>query len=229
MRLPRDVGVVIPAAGRGTRLGGAPKQFRLLADVPLLLWSIRQFASHPDVAQIVIALPADSLAALPAWLQSLASDSLRFVAGGATRHESVSAALSLLPSGCTVALVHDAARPFAQRDTIDAVIALARRGEVAIAALPLGDTLKRATAGAAAVAETIPRDNLWRAQTPQGFPRAVLAELHRTASAPDATDDATLAERAGRTVHLVTDSALNFKVTRAEDFALAEAWASHRK
>lgn len=227
-RLPRDVGVLIVAAGRGERLGGGVlKQYREIAGVPMLLRALRPFVSHPDVAHVAVALPATHAAAPPEWLAALAGDALSFVAGGVKRSDSVRRALAGLRPGCNVVLVHDAARPFVERATIDAVIAAARSGDGAVAAVPLSDTLKEADAENAAVARTVPRERLWRAQTPQGFPREMLEAAYAGAAAreDDATDDAALVELLGRRVRLIPDSPRNFKVTTTDDLALAEAWA----
>jgi 2-C-methyl-D-erythritol 4-phosphate cytidylyltransferase len=226
--LPRDVGVVLVAAGRGTRVGGhTPKQFQPIAGVPMVLHALRPFASHPDVAEVVLVLPADAAAAPPDFLRSLGSG-LTIVPGGAARADSVAAGLAALGRQCTVVLVHDAARPFVERGVIDAVIAHARAGEGAIAAIRVSDTLKEAAADdPSRVARTVARDGLWRAQTPQGFPRAVLERAHGGGGGdrPGATDDAALVERLGLPVRLVPDSPRNLKVTTPEDFALAELLA----
>jgi 2-C-methyl-D-erythritol 4-phosphate cytidylyltransferase len=224
--LPRDVGVVVVAAGRGTRLGGAgPKQYQPIGGVPMVLRALRPFVSHPDVAHVVLVLPPDDALAPPAFLRDLGSG-LTFVAGGAERADSVAAGLAALAPECTTVLVHDAARPFVERAVIDGVIAHARAGEGAVAAVRLSDTLKQTVPGDdTRVARTLPRDGLWRAHTPQGFPRAVLERAH----APDAgrrearpTDDAALVEPTGVPVRLVPDSPSNLKVTTAADLALAE-------
>lgn len=227
--LGRDVGVVLVAAGKGTRLadGGPPKQFRDVAGVPLLLRALRPFTSHPAVAHVVVVLAPEVLAAPPAWLASLAGGTLSLVAGGAERSDSCAAGVEALPARCTVVLVHDAARPFAPRETIDAVIALARSGQGAVAAVPLTDTLKAAGADGL-VARTVPRDGLWRAQTPQGFPRAMLAAAYAAArrDAVTGTDDASLVERLGHPVRLVPDSPRNLKVTTADDLRVATLLAT---
>lgn len=224
--MPRDVAVLLVAAGRGERAGGGlPKQFRPIDGVPMLLRAFRPFASHPDIGEIVVALPHDVLGALPEWLAALRGDRVSMVSGGDSRRGSVARALSALRREASVVLVHDAARPFVSRDTIDAVIAAARGGDAAVAAVPVSDTLKRANA-ARVVTGTEQRTGLWRAQTPQGFPRAVLEAAHaHEASSSDATDDAMLVEALGHRVVLVPDSRLNFKVTTADDFVLAEALA----
>lgn len=222
-----DVGVVIVAAGSGTRFGGdVPKQFRDVRGVPLLLRAVRPFVQHPDVAHVTIVLAPPAAAAPPEWLQSLVGDRLTVVAGGAERSDSVAAGLAALPEDCQVVLVHDGARPFPQRDVIDRIMSLARQGNAALAAVPVSDTLKRVAPGSdpPMVVETVSREHLWRAQTPQGFPRILLEEAYRRAG--PATDDAALAEALGVPVTVVADSPLNVKVTVAEDLRLAEALAS---
>ena len=225
--MPPDVGVIIVAAGRGARVGGTPKQFRDLAGVPVLLRALRPFTSHPAVACTVVALPAADASAPPEWLAPLVGDRLRVVAGGRERGDSVQAALAALPAQCATVLVHDGARPLVSRETIDAVIAAAARGVGAVAAVPLGDTLKEVEEGASSlvVERTIPRQRLWRAQTPQGFPRALLERALQAAAADavQGTDDAELVERIGGRVEIVPDQPSNLKLTTPADFALADA------
>lgn len=204
------------------------KQYREIAGVPMLLRALRPFVSHPDVKHVVVALPAMHAAAPPEWLASLTGESLTCVAGGVERHSSVGRALAALDPACTTVLVHDAARPFVERSTIDAVLAAVRGGEAAVAAVPLSDTLKEVGTDRL-VRRTVPREGLWRAQTPQGFPRELLERAHAAEPAADATDDAFLIERMGLPVRVVPDSPGNFKVTTAEDLALAEAWAVARR
>lgn len=225
--LRRDVGIVIVAAGQGTRLGGVPKQFRVIAGEPMLFRTLRPYLDHAEVHTVVVVLPASVIAAPPPWLAGLAGPRVRLVAGGEERSDSVRAGLSALPHHCAVVLVHDGARPFPSPDVISAVIKEARRGVGAIAALPVTDTLKEAAPqadGSALVRRTVPRAGLWRAQTPQGFPRALLEKAHATAAA--GTDDAQMVELVGGAVVLVPDSPLNLKVTTADDLMLAEAIAA---
>jgi 2-C-methyl-D-erythritol 4-phosphate cytidylyltransferase len=235
-----EVGVLLPAAGQGERAGaGELKQFRPIGGVPMLLRAVRPFAQHPLVRQIVIALPAAFASRPPDWLHDLMGQRLQVVAGGATRADSVALALERLDPACGVVLVHDAARPFVGEDTIDAVIAAAQSGCGAVAAVSVGDTLKRVadtpnaarpTAGPPdrlLVRETLDRRGVWRAQTPQGFPRAWLEEAcARRGGAEDVTDDAQMVERLGRAVVVIPDHTTNIKVTTADDFILAEALAS---
>jgi len=232
--LPRDVGVVVVAAGRSTRLGaGGPKQYQPVAGVPMVLRALRPFAAHPEVAQVVLVLPPADAAAPPEFLRRLTGAGLLVVAGGPERSDSVAAGLAALASACTTVLVHDAARPFVDRPVIDAVIARARAGEGAVAAVLVSDTLKEASPeDPSLVGRTVPRDGLWRAQTPQGFPREMLRDAYaqlggRTANggAPPPSDDAEVCERAGFPVELIPDSPYNFKITTPDDFRIAEALA----
>ena len=218
--------MVLVAAGRGERLGGTPKQYRLVAGVPMVLRALRPFVAHPEVLHTVIVLPPEDVAEPPAFLADLAGTTLTLTPGGAERRDSVAAGLRALPSDCSYVLVHDAARPFPDPEVISAVIREARTGRGAVAGVPVTDTVKEiAPDGPPRVLRTIPRDRLWRAQTPQGFPRPLLAAAHRQ-PADGATDDAALVERLGAEVRMVPDSPRNLKVTTAEDLEWAELWAA---
>ncbi len=225
--------MVVVAAGRGTRVGGElPKQFLPVGGVPLLLRAVRPFASHPEVAQVAVVLAPQDAERPPEFLASLLGEALTVTAGGRERADSVAAGIRTLSPDCEIVLVHDGARPFVDRAVIDAVIAHARAGEGAIAAVPVSDTIKEAASGdPTAVGRTVPRDRLWRAQTPQGFPRRVLEDAYDRAGADasQATDEASLVEAHGVVVRLVPDSPRNLKVTTRDDLALAEALAGpHR-
>jgi 2-C-methyl-D-erythritol 4-phosphate cytidylyltransferase len=158
---------------------------------------------------------------------------LEFVPGGAQRVDSVRAGLAALPGDATIILIHDAARPFVSRGTIDAVIARARAGVGAIAAVPTADTLKEIVQGphrtTPRVTRTVDRERIWRAQTPQAFPRQMLsdayAQLGASVNGGAPSDDAEVCERAGFPVELIPDSPYNLKVTTADDFRIAEALA----
>jgi 2-C-methyl-D-erythritol 4-phosphate cytidylyltransferase len=225
----------VVAAGRGDRVGGTvPKQFQLIGGVPMVLRALRPFIAHPDVAQVVLVLPPTQASNPPAFLSAISPRSgpsraaFTMVPGGRHRGDSVRAGLSALRRECKVVLVHDAARPFVDPEIIDAVIACARAGEGAVPAVPLSDTLKEATlADATLIRRTRPRAHLWRAQTPQAFPRKVLERAHARAvqTGHRATDDAALVEAMGVPVRLVSDSCWNMKVTTPEDLALAELLA----
>ena len=233
-RLPRDVGAIVVAAGSGVRFGSeTPKQFHLVGGIPIVLRALRPFASHPDVAHVALVLSPKDLAHPPAFITELSSSAaFSLVAGGAHRGDSVRAGLAALPAGCDVVLVHDGARPFVERAVIDAVIGYARKGEGAVPAVPLSDTLKEVDpADSTRILRTRPRARIWRAQTPQGFPRAVLERAHAKAARTGhrSTDDAALVEALGITVRLVPDVTRNIKVTTREDLALAELLAGSAK
>ena len=202
-----------------------------------MLWALRAFSSHPDVAQVILVLPPDDAAHPPAFLSAASRDSestsvdLTIVPGGAHRGDSVRAGLTALRAECSIVLIHDGARPFADRRTIDTVIGHARRGESAVPAVLLSDTLKEAAReDPTRIARTRPRARLWRAQTPQGFPRPILERAHARAARVRrrATDDAALVEAMGLPVRLVPDFSSNIKITTAEDLALAELLAGAR-
>jgi 2-C-methyl-D-erythritol 4-phosphate cytidylyltransferase len=227
--LPRDVGVIVVAAGRSSRLsGGAAKQYRPVAGVPLVLRAVRPFAAHPEVAHLVLVLPPADAANPPAFLAPHQGKGFTLVAGGAERADSVAAGLAAVRSHCRVILVHDGARPFPARRVIDAVIRYARGGEGAIAALPVTDTIKEGDpTDPTRIGTTVPRSRLWRAQTPQGFPRELLERAYAQAGAraSEATDEAALVEACGGTVRLVPDTIRNLKVTTSDDLVLAERLA----
>ena len=222
-----DVGVVVVAAGAGVRAGpGEPKQFRPILGVPMLLRALRPFTSHPEVRHVVVALPPAYVERPPEWLGKLRGDRLTLVAGGAQRADSVRAGLAALPPDAAVILVHDAARPLVGRGTIDVVIGRARAGVGAVAAVPLNDTVKEVVEEHR-ITRTVAREHLWRAYTPQGFPRAMIDQAYARlrADGPAPTDDAEVCERAGFPVEVVTDSPHNVKITTTDDFRIAEALA----
>lgn len=220
-----DVGVVIVAAGRGTRTGSEElKQFRWVAGKPMLLHSVQLFQNRADVAMVVTVLPRAYAGDPPPWLLQSDWERLLLSVGGATRGDSVRHGLEDLPPEAEIVVVHDAARPLVPDDVVGRVIDAARRGTAAVAALPVVDTLKRVDERHRVV-ETVVREQLWRAQTPQAFPRAMIIEAHRRAAEDgiSATDDAALCERYGYPVVVVQGSERAMKITTEDDFARAEA------
>jgi 2-C-methyl-D-erythritol 4-phosphate cytidylyltransferase len=224
-RSARDVGVVIVAGGSGTRVGGSePKQFRWVAGKPMLLHSVQTFMARADVVVVVCVLPSRYAGDPPPWLFQTDLDRLLVSVGGRTRAESVFHGLEDLPDEAKVVLIHDAARPLVGPATIDRVLAKARSGRAATAALPVVDTLKQVGDGGR-IERTLPRDRLWRAQTPQGFPRELILRAHVEARRRglSATDDAGLCEQLGHEVVVVRGSERAMKITDEEDFARLEA------
>jgi len=216
--LRQDVAVVVPAAGAGARLGGGtPKALRPLGGESLLSRCCRNVAQAPSVGLIVIAAPGDSVE----FVSKLVPSAL-VVAGGATRQESVAAALAAVPAEFEIILVHDAARALTPPSLIEAVAAAVRNGqEAVIPALPVVDTIKRVDARGQ-VAATVDRAQLRAVQTPQGFRRGLLIKAH-AAAVDSHTDDAGMVEQLGATVHTVPGHPHAFKITTPLDLVIAEA------
>ncbi|MHB1312527.1 MAG: 2-C-methyl-D-erythritol 4-phosphate cytidylyltransferase [Gemmatimonadaceae bacterium] len=222
----RDVGVVIVAGGSSSRTGdGELKQFRWVAGRPMLLHTLQLFQSRADVAIVVCVLPREYAGDPPPWIFQSDTERMLVSVGGRTRAESVRNGLGDLTPECRIVLVHDAARPLVTMDAVDRVVDAVRAGTSAIAALPVVDTLKEVAADGRSIVRTVERAGLWRAQTPQGFPRDVLLRAHRAAEdgGYEATDDAALVERIGEPVVVVRGSERAMKVTDAGDFDRAEA------
>ncbi len=217
---------VMPAAGCGSRFGGAvPKQYRHVAGRPLMAHALDALLAHPLVTGAMVALAADDTH-WPGWTELRGKPVLRCIGGG-ERADSVLAALQALPEAVdddALVLVHDAARPNLQATDIDRLIeAASRHLDGAILAAPVRDTLKRADAETRIVA-TEPRRDLWRAMTPQAFRRGALtaALLQARADGVVVTDEAMAMERAGFRPRLVEGREDNLKVTTSADLALAE-------
>jgi 2-C-methyl-D-erythritol 4-phosphate cytidylyltransferase len=229
----RLVAAIVPAAGRGERLGpGAPKALREIGGVPMLVHAVRALAAARSVDLVVVAAPADVVAAVSALLSSQALGAeLLVVAGGETRQESVRLALAVLPAAVEIVLVHDAARPFAPGDLADAVVAAVVAGaDAVVPALPVADTVKSVDASGR-VTGTPDRARLRAVQTPQGFRRTTLVAAHEAATVDgvDATDDAGLVERIGGSVLVIRGSDEAFKITSPLDLLLAEAVLDRRR
>lgn len=238
---------MVPAAGRGERLGpGAPKALRELGGVPILVHAVRALAASRAVGLVVVAAPPDGVAEVRGLLDDhglrdpRSKADVRVVAGGATRQESVRLALGAIPEGVEVVLVHDAARPLVPVEVVDAVAAAVASGaEAVVPAVPLADTVKQVEPGGPGrpepVVATPERARLRAVQTPQGFRRDLLVEVHAKALAeagsgePAVTDDAGLVERFGGRVVVVPGHEEAFKVTRPLDLVLAEAVLARRR
>ncbi|MFF4750758.1 2-C-methyl-D-erythritol 4-phosphate cytidylyltransferase [Streptomyces sp. NPDC002514] len=244
---PPLVAAVIPAAGKGVRLGpGAPKALRALNGTPMLIHAARALAASRAVSLVVVVAPPDGAAEVKSLLDAhglpgggIPSGSggrtdFLVVPGGDSRQESVRLGLDALPPEYGVVLVHDAARPLVPVDTVDAVIEAVRDGARAVVpALPLADTVKEvepaAEPGAAEpVVATPARARLRAVQTPQGFDRRTLVRAHETVTG-DVTDDASMVEQLGEQVVVVPGHEEAFKVTRPLDLVLAEAVLARRR
>lgn len=216
--------VIIVAAGRGQRFGTElPKQYAPLAGATVIRKTLEAFASHPRISHIQPVIDLDFAKHFVA-----ASDGLEILppaAGGSTRQASVRAGLLALTGiAPDIVLIHDAARPNVTAAMIDAVLDALQDAPGAIPALPVVDTLKRA--GADGIEATVPRDGLWRAQTPQGFRYADIFAAHETFAGQNLTDDAALLEAAGQTVRIVPGDENNLKVTTQDDLRRMEEMMS---
>jgi 2-C-methyl-D-erythritol 4-phosphate cytidylyltransferase len=200
-----------------------------VAGRPILAWTLDALEATRAVRGIVLAVPAEDVAA---WRRRLRGrPKLRaVVAGGAERQESVARGLAAVPAGVRWVVVHDAVRPCITPALVARVLAEARASGAAIAARPIAETVKRAREGGW-VKETVDRDGLWAVQTPQAFDAALLREAHRRAAADGAaaTDDAALVERLGVAVRLVPGLPGNVKITRPDDLALARCQLGVRR
>ena len=215
-----DACVIIPAAGSGARFGGdRPKQFLDLCGRPVLAWTLAAFAGQ--VAAAVIAVNETWRPEVEA-IAATAPFPVRVVVGGATRQASVAAALAVTDPQWTRVLVHDAVRPLVPASCITTCLAALLTHPAAVVAVRCAATVKRATA-IGTVAATVPRDDLWLAQTPQGFQRALGLAAFAAAAGRECTDDAQVMELAGHAVALVTGDARNVKITTPDDFAVAAA------
>ena len=208
---------------------GQPKQLLELAGRPVAAWSLEALAAAEPVNGIIIACEPAQRAAFTKLAQAFGRGKVHgVVAGGASRQDSVSAALRTIEDGAEIIVVHDGARPFATSALVEEVIEQARAYGGAIAAVPVKDTIKQAD-DKGVVNKTIARERLWAAQTPQAFACEVLRRAHEQAEADGflGTDDAELVERlGGASVAIVAGSYDNLKITTPEDLVIAEQLAS---
>jgi 2-C-methyl-D-erythritol 4-phosphate cytidylyltransferase len=230
--------VIIPAAGLGTRMASAPeakskkgapsKQFTELGGTPILIHTLREFASSPEISEIVVALRAAEISGFRARLEKEGlKKKVQLVEGGEHRQQSVAQALNTVRAADDdIVLVHDAVRPFVTAEIIEAVVRAAEKYGAAIAGLPASDTVKQVerTAEGAVITATVPRERVVLAQTPQGFRYDVLKKAFDEATADGfiGTDEASLVERSGHEVAVVMGSARNIKITTPADLDLAE-------
>lgn len=227
---PARTAAIVPAAGRGERLGpGAPKALRTLAGQPMLLHAVRALASARSIDLVVVAAPEDGVDEARSILAGIDTEAeIVIVSGGDTRQDSVARALLALPGDVDVVLVHDAARPLVPPDVVDRVAAAVRGGyDAVIPTLGVVDTIKEVDGDV--VIGTLDRSRVHAVQTPQGFARPVLQRAHAASEGSDATDDAGLVERMGVIVHAVPGDEEAFKITRPLDLVLAEAILVRRR
>ena len=219
------VGVVVVAAGSGSRLGAdLPKAFVSLGGLSILQRALEPVFGMSEPAQVVVVVPKSQVGLAQEQLRQVAGAAVEYgsvVVGAATRQSSVAAGLEALWPDVGVVLVHDAARPFTPTALFEAVVARVRSsGQGVIPGVPVADTLKRMDADVAL--ETIDRSVLSAIQTPQGFPRLELTEAY-SAATEEYTDDAAVFAAAGHTVRVISGDALAFKITTPWDLRRAQA------
>ena len=224
-----DAAAIIVAAGRGERFGAPAK---VLADVggrPMLAWSLDAVADAPSVREVVVVVGEHTDAPIRALVEGGPwRFPIEIVPGGTKRHDSVMAGVRAASDNAEIVLIHDAARPLATGELFESCAASARIHGAAIVALPVSDTIKRVRDGE--IVETIPRSELWAAQTPQAFRRVLLLDASATAGSRDVeyTDEASLFELLACPVRVVTGMPANLKITHADDLHVADALLRRR-
>jgi 2-C-methyl-D-erythritol 4-phosphate cytidylyltransferase len=221
------VAVILPAAGQSTRFGGPQKKPYVSLD-GRSIWqrSAELFWTRDDVSRVYLVInPDDRDDFKQRFTHLIAFANAELVDGGAERFESVANALAKIPESVDLVAVHDAVRPLTPLPLVDEVFAAAAKTGAAMLAVPVADTLKRVDPKDNRITDTVPRQNLWQAQTPQVFRRDWLVEAYakRSTFTTPITDDAQLIEALGHSVYVVTGSPTNFKITTKEDLDLADA------
>jgi 2-C-methyl-D-erythritol 4-phosphate cytidylyltransferase len=225
--------VILPAAGQSRRFRekAYKKPYAPLGGKAVWLHSAERFMNRPDVKQLLVVIaPEDRELFNQRFGANVAFMGLQLVEGGKERADSIQRALEQVKEGIDFVAVHDAARPCLADPWIDDVFAAAERDGAAILATPVHATLKRVDGqdastkgkGAMRIIETVDRQSLWEAQTPQVFRRELLIEAYAKRGREPATDDAQLVERLGKPVTIVPCSPLNLKITTRDDLKLAE-------
>ena len=216
--------VIIPAAGQSSRFGDSrrKKPFIELKGRPVWVRAVEVFSNRDDVKQVLVVVSPEDMDFFKEKFQpNLAFMAVEIVPGGKQRADSVKNALARVKADIDFVAVHDAARPLIVKLWIDRVFAAAEQSGAAILATPISSTIKRVDNGH--VVETVPRDKLWAAQTPQVFKRQLLLDAYARWDGSEATDEANLVERIGHPVTIVEGSPMNLKITTQEDFKMAEA------
>jgi len=240
------LGVIVPAAGRGERMSAGrraprlPKPFLPLGGEPMVLRALRALAAARPAETILVLPPAFIAETVRRWGRALRRAGVTaIVPGGARRQDSVAAGLAALGPSCRYVLIHDAARPLVPPAVVAAAVRAARRVGAAIVAVPCEDSLKRVRfvrghgtgdrgrgtgdGGQRVVERTIPREGVWRVQTPQVFRRDLIERAYARAGRQGVTDDCALVEALGAPVAVVPGSPFNLKITTPDDLEVARA------
>lgn len=217
------VAVILPAAGRSRRFAqdGEKKVFAILGDRPVWQHAVERLRQRPEVGPMVIAIAAEDRPRWESQQATLDALGVTLCEGGSERSDSVRNGLACLGDSPLVA-IHDAARPLVPAADVAAVIAMAQQTGAALLATPVRATLKKISADAASC-QTLDRQGVWEALTPQVFQTSVLRRAYQRWQGRVATDDAQLVERSGHPVRIVSGSAINIKITHPEDLRIAAA------
>lgn len=222
---------IIPAAGMGARMGGiTPKQFLSLEGAPIFVHTLRKFAASDAIDEIFLGLRAEDMEPVqPVVDREHFTKSVRLVAGGATRQETVGRCLAEAPPSTELVVVHDAVRPFISLEMIQRVIAAARKDGAAILGIPSVDTVKQVERQM--ILGTLPRERIVLAQTPQAFRYSLLRAAFDQAMADGfaGTDESSLVERFGHTVTVLMGSDRNIKITKPSDLPLARLYIAQER
>ncbi len=221
-----DVSVIMPAAGLSLRMGAnVRKPFLMIGEKPVFFYTLEKFCKLKRVKEIIFVVnERDRSTVIEKWSDELKAYKVtKIVTGGERRQDSISNGLAHLDSDTEIILIHDAVRPLVKKDEIEAVIKSTEEKGAAILASPMKLTVKQVNSSLEII-ETVPRHDLWMAQTPQGFKRDLLVNAYDKIRGSDEefTDDAEVAEKAGHTVGIVPGSYDNIKITTREDLKLAE-------
>ena len=215
------ISAIITAAGQGQRFG-SQKQFELLGGMPLYQHSLRIFMTSKKINEIILVVPNDNRYAISKDIDDSDQSIVKVVAGGATRRHSVKYGVEASSSGTDLVVIHDAARPFVNREILKSVITACAKSDGAIAAIPAVDTVKYSENGI--VEKTLDRNCVWLAQTPQAFNRGKLLNAYRNCDLSNTviTDESSIMEGMGYNISIVLGSQSNFKITTKYDWKHAE-------
>jgi 2-C-methyl-D-erythritol 4-phosphate cytidylyltransferase len=218
------ISVIIPVAGLGKRFGGStPKQYLAIGDKPIITLTVEKFLSLAEIDYGVVVVAEEEKDTTYNFLQNIEGFNTRFkiISGGVRRQDSVYNGLQHIPSNTDVVIVHDGVRPLITSRIIQESIHEASRSGACVVAVPVKETIKRVNQYS--IEETLPRSQLWQAQTPQSFKYSILNEAHKKARLANyySTDESALVEWAGYPVKVVRGEYSNLKITTAEDLTLA--------
>ncbi|MFQ5964882.1 MAG: 2-C-methyl-D-erythritol 4-phosphate cytidylyltransferase [Candidatus Scalinduaceae bacterium] len=225
--MKEDVSVIIPAAGLSLRMGGnIRKPFIMIGKKPIIFYTLEKFCKLKRIKEIILVVNKEDLSTVVGkWSDELKTYKVvTIIAGGKRRQDSVYNGLCHLNSDTKIVLIHDAVRPFVNNEIIEAVIESTDESGAAIVATPMKQTVKKVDTNHCII-KTIPRYDLWMAQTPQGFKRDIIVEAYEKIKDTDVefTDDSEVVEKDGYTVKVILGKYDNIKITTLEDLQLAES------